>query len=484
MGTLSASRLDPWTDRITYAVIVAYSLAMWWPTRALPYYWDTATFVVNGARDLRATGFDPLVVAHSDFAHPPLFVALVAAAWSIFGDSRVVAHALTLPALPAAMVATYRLGIRIADRAVGAAAAFLFGGAAVVLTEVGQVYMDLPIGALLAWGLLAWVSGRRAWASVLFSVAALVKIPAPLTVPAALMLVMLASRDRRADVRSYIALAVPFAVDALWLAYHAAVTGWVLWRPGFVLPAPQSVVDRSRNLGLVFEWLLLDQWRWVVLVSAVVAIVWRRLSVGSREKSASDRGPLAPLVVPIAVSLLLFANVGVFGLRYGVYLLPPYFVACLAVVRGALGRRGGVWLGGGSALLFVAFATTWHPKDPLTSSYVYKPDENLAYQDLIAIGRRSARWLEDEHPDAEIYGAGPEAYELAEPWQGYVTRPLRFAWCDHFARHAGTEQLVVVHGYHPQQPLCRQLVQTLGAEALIRFETNSKWLEVYQVPAM
>src|SRR5580658_1299726 len=115
MGSLSASRLDQWTDRVTYGAIVAYSLAVWWPTRALPYYWDTATFVVNGARDLRATGFDPLVVAHSDFAHPPLFVALVALAWSALGDSRVVAHALTLPALPAAMAATYRLGIRVSD---------------------------------------------------------------------------------------------------------------------------------------------------------------------------------------------------------------------------------------------------------------------------------------------------------------------------------------------------------------------------------
>ena len=340
MASLSASRLDPWTDRIVHAAIVAYGLAVWWPTRTLPYYWDTASFVVNGARDLLATGFHPLVVAHSDFAHPPLFVALVAVAWSVFGDSRLVAHALTLPALPAAMVATYRLGARVADRAVGAAAAFLFGGAAVVLAEVGQVYMDLPLAALLTWGLLAWSSGRRGWASALFSVAALVKIPAPLTVPAGLVLVLAASRDRRKDVRSYVALAVPFAADALWLAYHAAVTGWVVWRPGFVLPAPEGVIDRLKNLGLVFQWLLIDQWRWVLLASAVLAMAWRRW--GRRPSPGPPWRSLAPLVVPIAVGLVVFANVGVFGLRYGIYLLPPYFVACLAVVRAALGRGGSV----------------------------------------------------------------------------------------------------------------------------------------------
>jgi hypothetical protein len=53
------------------------------------------------------------------------------------------------------MLATHRLGTRISDRVVGGCAAALFGGGAVVIAEYGQVYMDLPIAALLAWGLVA-----------------------------------------------------------------------------------------------------------------------------------------------------------------------------------------------------------------------------------------------------------------------------------------------------------------------------------------
>jgi hypothetical protein len=459
------------------AAIGAFGLAVWWPTRALPYHWDSATFVVDAARDLMATGFHPLIATHSDFAHPPLFVALVALAWTLFGESRVVAHALVLPALPALMLATTRLGCRFGDRAVGACAAFLLGGVAVVLEEVGQVYMDLPIAALLAWGLLAWVSDRRAWASALFCAAALMKIPAPLTVPGALALVVAATPATRKDLRAYAALAAPFAVDAVWLAYHAAVTGWVIWRPGRSVPAPHGLIDRVEVLGTVCRWLLLGQWRWMLLVAAGAAIVSVRARGAPR--SVPSDGPV--LLAPLALGILFFASVGEFGLRYGIYLLPPYFVACLAVVRGALGPRGGVWLGGGSAVLFAVFATTWHPKAELTSSYVFRPDENLAYLDMIKIGRTSAHWLESKHPDAEIYGAGPEAYELVEPWQGYVTRPLKFERCVDFEPHAGTEQLVIVHGYHPQQPLCRRLVDATGAQGLARFESNGKWLEVYAV---
>jgi hypothetical protein len=479
---LNASRVESyeaWVDRATVACIGAFGLAVWWPTRDLPYHWDSATFVVDAARDLRASGFHPLVATHSDFAHPPLFVALVALAWTLLGESRVVAHALVLPALPAAMLATYRLGLKVGDRAVGAAAAFLFGGVAVVLEEVGQVYMDLPIAALLAWGLFAWMRDRRVWASALFTAAALMKIPAPLTVPGALMLVLVATPGRRKDVRSYVALAVPFVADALWLAYHAAVTGWVLWRPGRTVAAPHGLLDRFQALTTVVDWLLLGQWRWVVLASALVAAGLLRTRAARTPGSPGSR---APLLAPVVLGILLFATVGEFGLRYGIYLLPPYFVACLATVREALGRRGGMWLGAGSAVLFAAFATTWHPKAELTSSYVFRPDENLAYMDMITIGRKSARWLETRHGAAEIYGAGPEAYELAEPWQGYVTRPLEFDGCVDFDRHAGVEQLIVIHGYHPQQPLCRRIVEATGAVALTRFESNGKWLEVYRVP--
>lgn len=499
-----------WADPITYACIAAYGLAVWWPTRALPYYWDSATFVVDAARQLLATGFHPFIATHSDFAHPPLLVALVALSWKVFGESREVAHALMLPALPAAMMATYRLGSRTGDRSVGAAAAFLFGGVAVVLAEVGQVYMDLPIAAVLAWGLLAWMSDRPCRAAVLFTAAALMKIPAPLTVPGALMLVVAATPGRRRDAGAYLALAVPFAVDALWLAYHAAVTGWFVWRPGRRVPAPHGLLDRLEALRSVVAWLLLGQWRWALLAAAVLAFLWKRVRrpglltqrlwplpwacpwppasqagqefrAPARARGASPWGCEA-LLAPIVAGVALFASVGEFGLRYGIYLLPPYLVLCLVQVRSALGRSGGALLGLAAGALFAGFATTWHPRAERTASYVFRPDENLAYQDMIAIGRRSARWLETKHADDEIYGAGPEAYELSEPWQGYVTRPLGFARCIDFERHPGARQLVLIHAYHPQQPLCRRIIEATGAEALVRFEANGKWVEVWQVP--
>jgi len=470
-------RVERWVDLSFCLASAVYGLAVWWPTRDLPYYWDSASFVVDASRDLLATHFHPLVASHSDFAHPPLFVAALALAWMLFGDGRLVSHALVLPALPIAMMATYGLGKGLANRVVGASAALLFGGMAFVVVEVGQVYMDLPIGAAITCALLAWSTGRRAVASLLFCAAAAMKLPYPLVAPAALALLLAADRGRRSDWRAWAALAAPFALVAVWLAYHRAVTGWTLMRPGRAVYAPHGPSAFVASLGAAVELLLVDQWRWLVLVAGIGGFVVARYALRRR----TALGPVAPLVATVALGVVFFAAVGELALRYAIFLFPPYLLVSVTFASAALRRAA--WLLPGVAAVFAVFATTWHPRMPRTTTYVFRPDENLGYLDTIAIGRTSARWLEQDHADAEIFGAGPEQYELTEPHQGYVTAPLRFAECAQFQRHPDVEQLVIVHAYHQGQILCGRLVEATGARAVKHFESNGKWLEVYLVPA-
>ncbi len=473
---MTSPRVERWADPIVHLVAVAYGLGVWWPTRSLPYHWDSALFVVDAARDLVATHFHPLVAGHSDFAHPPLFVALLALAWTVFGDARLVSHVLVLPALPVAMIATYHLGKRIADWVVGAAGALIFGGVAFVVAEAGQVYMDLPIGAALTAALLAWVAGRRLLASLLLCAAAASKLPYPLVVPAVLALLLAFDRQQRRAVKSWIALAAPFALVAVWLGYHLAATGWLLMRPERVVRSPGGPLALASSFGLAFQLFAVGQWRWLLLVIGAGGGIWARFV---RKRPLPWR-PVLPLLMLVAVGLVFFAAVGELALRYGIFLLPPYVLACVAFARAAL--PGKPWLLLVAAATFALFVTTWHPRMPLTTTYVFRPDENLAYLDMISVGQRSARWLEQTHPDAEIFGAGPEEYELTEPHQGYVTRPLKYAACRQFQRHAGVEQLIIIHPYHQGQPLCRRLTETLGAHAVKHFESNGKWLEVYLAP--
>ena len=71
-------------------------------------------------------------------------------------------------------------------------AAIAVGTTPVVMAEAGQIYMDLPTGALCTLGAYLWTANRKREAAVVFAVATWMKLPA-LLVPAGLSLSELAS---------------------------------------------------------------------------------------------------------------------------------------------------------------------------------------------------------------------------------------------------------------------------------------------------
>jgi hypothetical protein len=479
---LTVARLGWVPDAAVVAAILVYSTAVWWPTRDLPYHWDAAMFTIPATRDLLATHFRPFVVGHSDFAHPPVFMALLALAWMAFGASRAVSHAFVFPFLPLAMMGTFALGTRLpterdrtAGHVVGATAAFLFGGVAVVLEEVGQIYAELPAAAAIVWGLFAFHTGRVWCSALLFAVAAAFRIPS-LIVPATLGIVVLATPDWRHDRRRYVALLVPFALFAAWLFYHRVTTGWTVSLPqraSYVSYAPRTL---ARNFRAVLEALLLDGWRFVILAAALCSVLYARISRRTWGVPRSASALLACVVGGCA----FFAVWGEFGLRYGVFLLPAYFVATLAIVRSA--TRGPLWVAAVGALAFPLFVATWHPTLPATTTYDFMPPQDLGYLDMIAIGRSAAAYVESTYPNAEIYGAVPESYELSDPDEGYVAAPLAFAPCTEFERHPERKQIIYKHGYSPGQIACAKVIDAVGARFKKRFESDGKWVDIFVVP--
>lgn len=456
------------------AVIAVGSVVAWWPTRRLPYFWDGAGFVVDAARDMLHSGFSPLVPAHAYFAHPPLFIALVALAWATFGESREVAHAVVLPFLPMAMLALYALGRRLHGRLLGLAAALAFGVLPPALCEYGQIYFDLPMAAVTACALLAWM-GRKPWvAGGLFAVAALMKIPAA-AVPASLLVMVALSARTRNDWRPYAALAFPFVAIAVWLVYHHHVTGWWLSigpRSRLVLGGPGAIVDHTAILGRIC---FVAQRRWTLVVAATAGafLLHRR---GERVWDPH----VAMLAGCFAGGFAFIVCNNEFLVRYILFIMPPLVLGVLLVLRRAIARP--LLFALAAAAILGAQATAWHPTLPRTSTFEVAPNDDLSYRDMIDIGVRAADYVQRSHARAEVYGGFHERYELGEPWQGYVDRPLDVRSCSAFERHPAAEQLVYIHAYAPEQLVCRRVVEQTHASALRRFESDGKWLEVWLVP--
>lgn len=460
-------------DAVVTTAFVTYGVAMWWPTRNLPYFWDAATLVIPAAREMLTHGFFPLVLgANAYYAHPPLFVALLALAWRTFGESRVVAHAIILPFLPMAMSATYFIGARLHDRLLGFAAAVLFGATAVTLCELGQIYFDLPVAAVAACALLAWVSERPLLAGFTFAIAAWMKVPAA-TMPLGLAGALAIDRVRRGDLRRWIGLAIPLVATGVWFVYHHHVTGWWIanaTKPVWIPSGPSAIAHRA----VVFPRIVfIERYRFcLVAIAAVAAVVqWRkRQPLPGRE--------LAMLAACIAAPMALFIA-STFLTRYALLVFPAEFLFALLLARGAFST--GVFVLCTSALL-AAFITTWHPKIPLTNAYEVSPSEDFSYLDMIWIGERASAYLENKHPDAEIFGGFLEWYELSEPANGYVSRALDYRGCDHFWPSAA-EQLVILDAYSPQEKFCHVVTEKTGARPITRFQSNGKWLEIWRLPS-
>ena len=83
-------------DLILVSILSFATFILWWPPRMLPYWWDSAGYIMHAARfflDINFTSFIlPSDSTISAFAHFPLFPFLLALVWKIFGESLLVTH--------------------------------------------------------------------------------------------------------------------------------------------------------------------------------------------------------------------------------------------------------------------------------------------------------------------------------------------------------------------------------------------------------
>ena len=116
-----------WSRARTVLVLVgvwAGLILLHYPWRCLPYYWDEAGYYALAALDFYRQA---LLIPESTqkLGHTPLVPAFVGAAWRVLGLSPCRAREAMMLVAAATLVATYKLGRRVAGRKVAAWAAAL-----------------------------------------------------------------------------------------------------------------------------------------------------------------------------------------------------------------------------------------------------------------------------------------------------------------------------------------------------------------------
>jgi len=430
-----------------------------------PPFWDGAVGVFPAARFLVSHGFDwglllrqPRYFEGGPNVHAlSLVTAYTAVVLWLAGS--------TARALPVLHVVTWLWGaigiaafVRLARRrlppGLSLALAGLLLACPVVMVQLRQTYLEIPLLCLGVLAVLSFERNARMTAALLTFLAAAVKANGAIFA-FALGLCSLASRGtwgRR------VGMAALFVFPA---------AAWSLLGVGFSIHGGASTLGPLGRIasafGMVYRLVLVDIPDLTVLWAAalLVAIAWglgRARAWLRREATGPGTGPAEPAASTILIVLLsvlfhfvVFPQIAVdfvFLPRYIVAYLPflllavitwllrvrcpPRLLTALVVVAGVLGlanRQGDLY-----------GVPTW-PCPAMA-------ERSLEYQDVLATYREGVRdGLAGVPDDATILVGLPEHYLLSSPDQGYTDRHFANLELARGTKRVGDEPLVVILGY-------------------------------------
>lgn len=454
-------------------LLIAAVIIFWLPTVSTPYWWDSAGYVIHSARQFVETNFSPLVPRdeYTDFAHPPFFIVILAGFWKLFGESLFVSHFLNLIFTFLALFYTYLLGKELLKEGnlgnlIGFFSAILLIFTPIFLAQLGIIYVEIPITALALMTIYYVLKKNFLGYFVSGSLMVLTKEIAGFIVLIILISTLVQKKEK-------FLWSLPLGVLFLWFLYHKIISGWWLVFPGRELA-------KGGNLWIVFKFLFLEQGRFfptLLIIFSGVAVFFKR---DLRERLLKPKIFLITLI-PLATVLIL--GVTEFLPRYLIIALPFFYLLffyCLALFLFKRAIREQVLiLGGVTLILSLLFASSWDNHQKIESWHFPPLEENLEYLDVIEIGRETAGFIEKYHSQAVVFSAFPVNYMLAEPFQHYVSKPIKTYDCKTF-KEGDRVDLIVFHLFSPGEIQCLQMIQKLGFQPLATFEKNGKRMEIYK----
>jgi len=374
-------------------------------------------------------------------AHPPLVIAYLALAWKVLGDTPLVTRTAMLAVAAFSLLGVFRLAQRVANTEVAVASAICTALYPVFFAQSSLTHLDLAAAGLTFWGLLAYVENWRWSVVVWFSLAVLAKETAILA-PLALFAWQLIRASLKLDARRGLAcslerkafavpqiaekvaivnlLLTPLIPLALWYAFHYARTGFVFGNPEFFRYNVQATLQPLRvllALGLRL-WQVVGYLNLYFLSGAGMLAMWLPpLRDNGEERQRISLDVQFALIAVIVAYVVAMAVVG--GAVLARYMLPVIPLVIILFVS-TLRRRVRLWRGV-IAIVALAFAAALFVNPP----YGFSIEDNLAYRDYILLHQHAEDFVEARYPMSRVLTAWPASDELARPYLGYVTRPMR-----------------------------------------------------------
>lgn len=476
-----------------FPLLLIILFVFWWTTKSIPYWWDSAGFVITGAKIVLKHKFLILDLGlPGAYPHTTFFVVLLALMWKMFGESFLVSHLLMLFFTVLLFVYMFRLtqlltGSKWRGNLVAFLAGILLLFTPVFFAQLGIIYMEIPITAFAVMSVYYYL--RRNIPLYLLSTILMVYTK---DVSVFLILVILAfdigiqlvhsvSVDKKIDIKDFlnriVLIGLPIFILFLWFLYHKMTTGWWYIPPSAPWAGPKAIVPE--NIQQVLSFVFADQWR--IIPTILILIFLEESFIRKKyQKDIFKSDFFLILLIPFATAL--FFGMTEFLQRYIIIGLPFFYILFYYLFTILLQKKTLrfqlISLSLITVIICSLFYSQWNLHRKIVFWHFPPLEENLEYKDVISVGEAISSYLEKNYPNAKILTSFPADYMFSQPFQGYVKKPLRSKNCNKI-KPGDKYDFVIFHPFSPISIYCLQIIERDKLKPIKNFERNGKFMSIY-----
>lgn len=384
----------------------------------LPFYWDTAAFLIPSAIRFAEGGnlIDYLRNTGSDYPHTPLLPMIYSVVFQLPGSERINVHVLSFLFSITFLLVTFYLYKRFLSPILAKIGLFLFLTNPMFLSQTNLGYFEI-IGSTLR--LLTLLMLYKKWYRLTLAFA-LIALLIRFENGFILAGIFLVHSIKVKQIRTALMSLIMFVSTIFWLAIHSYYSGWWLY-------APQRYFEENHFLAFsaAISYILFGQGRWyfslIILLSILVRGAYSYKQKIFNLKIHQILGVFENfnfflfLLVSLP-TLLIITKLGYFLPRYIFPVLPVFYLIFLLVLQKCITNKYVTSFILALGIIIQVLSTN------SCASYNFEVCGLLT--NILEAKLRASEIIETNYNNHLVIGDFPEDGELKLPILGYVKKPI------------------------------------------------------------
>ncbi|KKU18195.1 MAG: hypothetical protein UX28_C0001G0051 [Candidatus Pacebacteria bacterium GW2011_GWA1_46_10] len=315
-----------WQDMLFWLGVTIVLLLSTKKSFSLPFYWDTAWFLVPAGYAIAQTGNLFSYFGGSDYPHTFLLPLIIAFIIKLTTNHLFFIHLLSLFLSLFFLVVMYFLGKSIASKKIGQALVVLFLTNPLFIAQTHLVYFEI-VGAALRFLSVIFLIKKKYFSFTLIAILAILfRVDNALFITLAAGVYLFLEKGITNKLSWLIRYISPLPVmTVVWLYIHASIAGWWVY-------SPERFYDEQpwQSLWDAITYITVRQGRYLISGSSVVMLMFSKKLIKTIKEVITLALVLGAVSLP---TLLMITKLGYLLPRHILPILPVFYLLFLALLQ-------------------------------------------------------------------------------------------------------------------------------------------------------